>query len=71
MKNDRKRLLFVATKKTVHNGYGFAKGELVDVTHINIEVGVRSLVRVVDMYGNSHTMKFETFNRNFAYDCII
>lgn len=68
---DRRRLLCISKKAFKLNGYEIRVGELVDVTHVNEEVGVKTMVRFIDRFGNPHVMEMCRFGELFDYDCEI
>ncbi len=65
----RPRLLYVVTKTKSVNGYQFIKDELIDVTHVNEEVGVRTVITFKDRNNNTFTMDIEQFSKIFKFDC--
>ena len=65
------RLLCIAKEGTSINGYGIRKNEIVEVTHINIEVGKKSLLTFKDMYGNTHVLDDKGFFNRFKYSEVL
>ena len=65
------RLLCTAKEATSINGYGIRKSEIVEVTHINIEIGTLTKLTFRDMHGNTHTLDDKGFFSRFEVDMIL
>lgn len=65
------RLYYIAKDGMTINGYGIRKNEMVNVTHINIEVGKRVLMTFTDMYNNTHAMDDKAFHSKFKFDRVL
>lgn len=64
-------LLYIAKKRIPFGNYAIEKGELVDITHILIEIGKGSKITFNDMRKNTFTLDDKRFYSSFSLDTIL